>query len=238
MTKYAFVSEQAYTELQDELKKSYDLILIGKNSKCYEAVAKHADIQMLTVGKHLFVDQSIETNKGRWLIRSNPDFLHILSSDLSSKYPGSVPFNAKVHDSVFIHHLEITQTEILDHVDGEKYEKIHVNQGYTNCSLILLPDRKGISADKGIYDTLTRHKFDILFIREGYILLEGMTHGFIGGCCGLDDDRVYVNGDLNYHPDGERIRAYIEASGMKLFEVKNQVLRDIGSIVFWEAEDV
>lgn len=237
MTRFAFASNDIYDLLKDVLKRDVELVLLGENRKCYKAVAKHPDIQMLVVDHHLFVDRSLEADRGSWVTRTNPQYLHILDSNLGPKYPNSVPFNGKIYNKTFIHNLKVTSPDVLKFLEERSYDTIQVNQGYTNCSLLMLPGRRGITADKGIYKKLLDSNYDILLIEEGHILLKGMDYGFIGGCCGMDDHKIYINGDLDSHPDGQRMRSYIMASEMEVIEVKNQPLFDIGSIVFWEAED-
>ncbi len=237
MIRYAFASNDMYDYLQAELKKDFELVLLDENNKCYKSVAKHPDIQMLAVDHHLFVDQSLVPDRRSWISGTNPEYLHILASNLGPKYPDSVPFNGKIYKKSFIHNLKATSPEILMFLEENGYDKIHVNQGYTNCSLIMLPGGRGISADKGISDRLKENYYDILLIEEGHIILKGMEYGFIGGCCGVYNHKIYVNGDLDSHPDGQRMRSFMTASEMEIFEVKDQPLTDIGSIVFWEAED-
>jgi len=232
--KYVFVSEDLYKALEEKLKASYTLVTLAANDKCYLAVAKHSDIQMINIDGRLYVDDSLYDEFPVDLKKHTQ--VRFIKSQLGNRYPLSVSFNASVFSHVLIHNTNYTAKQVLS--DPSIKEKIHVKQGYTNCSLCMLKETIGITSDKGIYKSLSRLDYKILLIKEGYIHLKDMKHGFIGGCIGVTKDKVYVNGDLNRHPDGDAMIDLIQACNLKLIQVDGKDLVDIGSMVFWQAKSL
>ncbi len=243
MINYCFLSEECYSELTSELTSKYSVIFVESHANCYKAVNKHADIQMIVIDSILFIDDKIklknvslcDVDKKQIKIHKHCN-IKLINSQLRNRYPLSVPFNGKYLEKIFIHNLNYTQKEVLDYLKDIDSELIHVNQGYTGCSLLMLNNRKGITADKGIYNSLSKKNFEILLINKGDIILESMDAGFIGGCCGVHDNIVYINGDLNFHSDGKKIRKFVNEADYQIYEVIGKPLKDIGSVIFWEGQ--
>jgi hypothetical protein len=64
------------------------------------------------------------------------------------------------------------------------------------------------------------------------ILLPGFPHGFFGGCCGVLEDKVFINGSLDQFPEVEKVRQYLEDLGYGIVELAEGPLVDVGSILF------
>ena len=79
-----------------------------------------------------------------------------------------------------------------------------------------------------------RTAISVLLIEPGHINLPGYNTGFIGGCTGLDfiHNELIFNGDLSLHPDGDRIREFVESHGVTIKDFPGRPLTDIGSIIF------
>jgi len=207
--------------------------------KTYKSISTHPDIQMTMINHQLFIDHDSWENLK--CIEANTDILNelkptIINTNLGNRYPLSVPFNGKFLENTWIHHLDFTDGTILDYLKKSNMKLLHTNQGYSGCSLLLLPNKKGITSDPGLAKVLRNNGFEIVLIHEGHIILDGLEHGFIGGCCGYYNNVVYIHGDLNTHPDGMKIREFILKQHIKIIEVKNFPLTDIGSILFHEGE--
>lgn len=231
-----FVSEEIYTELEKQLPDHIEVIHIKANSKCYESISKHPDVQLMAADNVLFLDNQVmfsDIRQKEKIMLQYKDRIKVLDSGLGDRYPQSVVFNGKIENHVFIHNLKYTDKIILEYVNQIGMEKLHVNQGYTNCSLLLFGDKNGITSDVGIFKQL-QDFYDLLLIEDGKIKLPGLEHGFIGGCCGVFENIVYVNGDLSMHPDGDVMREKIKQASCEIVEVKGKPLLDIGGLIFWK----
>jgi len=234
-----FVSKNITDQLLINLTTIGDVIFVPELDKVYKSISTHPDIQMTIINCQLFIDDdswvnmnSIDVNKDK-LNRLKPT---IITTNLGNQYPLSVLFNGKFLENTWIHHLDYTDGTILDYLKKSNMKLLHTNQGYSGCSLLLLPNKKGITSDLGLAKVLRNNGFEIELIHEGHISLDGLEHGFIGGCCGYYNNVVYIHGDLNTHPDGIKIREFILKQHIDISEVKNFPLTDIGSILFYRGE--
>ena len=97
---------------------------------------------------------------------------------------------------------------------------VHVDQGYCRCNLLPLKDDCFITSDEGIYkvsrdsisETPSRRSISEIHLNVSPqdILLEGFPHGFFGGCCGVWEDKVFINGSLEFLQEGEKVREFLE----------------------------
>jgi hypothetical protein len=77
-----------------------------------------------------------------------------------------------------------------------------------------------------------RCHLNILYVAPAGIKLEGFPHGFFGGCCGVWEDKVFLNGSLLHYPEGEKVRQYLKDLGYGIVELSDGPLLDVGSILF------
>ena len=120
------------------------------------------------------------------------------------------------------------------HISGylkERFEVIHVNQGYARCSAAMLSDGAFITSDAGISRALRSLGKDVLEITPGHIALDGYPYGFIGGAGGLLADGTYLFfGDPLTHPDGEKMLSFAREHKIKTATLQGH-LQDHGSLV-------
>jgi hypothetical protein len=69
-----------------------------------------------------------------------------------------------------------------------------------------------------------------LWVNPKDITLDGFPHGFFGGCCGVWEEKVFINGSLNCYKDGEKVRNLLSNLNYKIIELNIGPLVDIGSI--------
>ena len=70
-----------------------------------------------------------------------------------------------------------------------------------------------------------------LLISAGHIDLPGYKYGFIGGATGRFMDMVLFTGNIDGHPDRNRIHEFIKSRGLKAKILSNHRLLDTGSIL-------
>jgi hypothetical protein len=243
--KLCLVSSGTYEELKAQLIKFGQVLVVPDTDKCYNAINYHVDIHLFHMNEIIFIDRDTfsklysDLNEYKPVVYDSRLETYLfgqyqikpIDSILANRYPLSVCFNAKSYGNTFVHNLSMTEPLIMDYVKNKKMKTIHVKQGYTGCSLVLLNEKCGITSDKGIYRQLVRHGTNVLLIREGFIELNGFEHGFIGGATGIFDKTVIFNGDSLMHPDGEAIESFIFAQGYSIIKVKGKVLKDVGSAI-------
>ena len=202
-----------------------------KIDSLYDAISTHADIQIHYLGNNRFIcaPEAFEHYKkqlpcGFELIRG--------SKTLSGKYPHDIAYNAAVLKKYVICNSACTAIEILSEYKSMSKEILNVRQGYSKCSICVVNGNAIITSDRGISKESAAHKIDVLGIETGHIKLNNLDYGFIGGTTGLVKENVLaVNGDINTHPDAERIKEFCEKHNVELFPLKDGILEDIGTII-------
>lgn len=239
---WAFASDKILPKIAEEIEKKAKLFRLQALPTVYEAVCQHADIQMMMIEDRIFFDEEAyhllgQNQMNHHLIKEMEklgDKIVLVKGRLGKAYPKSVAFNGKYCEGTFIHHLMYSAPEITDYCLYLNIERIHVQQGYTGCSLFLLPSRHAITSDLGIEKALKAKGYEVLRIEEGHIHLEGLPYGFIGGCMGVLNKLVFVNGNLYTHPNGKQIIDFIDQQGYQIIMDETcQTLNDIGSILFY-----
>ena len=204
-----YISEYANVSLISYLEKNDNEICFIKDNNSYNAVKTHADMCMCQFRDKLFKGDLRKIGK---------------------KYPKDIIYNAVVVGKYFIHNLNYTDPELIKTADKLNLIKISVNQGYTKCNVLPVGDSAIITSDKGI-EKICRGILDVLLIEKGHILLPGMNYGFIGGCSGEICNEIIFNGNLEKHPDFNKIIKFIEKRGKRAKWFTNYPLTDIGSIL-------
>ena len=110
--------------------------------------------------------------------------------------------------------------------------QLNVNQGYTRCNLLALDEHNFITSDFGIKRVLEENGCNVFYVDPHQIALPGHDHGFFPGCCGLVDDCVVVCGSLKHLKECKELRKFIRRNNMKITELYDGVLVDVGSIFF------
>ena len=154
------------------------------------------------------------------------------------KYPETCHYNAVGIDNILIHNLLHTDSSILE-LYGQMWTKsvqLNVNQGYTRCNLLALNEKNYITSDFGIKKVLKENGFNVFYVDPHQILLPGHDHGFFPGCCGLVDDSVVVCGALKHLKDCKELKKFIRRNNMKIIELYDGELVDVGSIFFIQNE--
>ena len=269
-----FVSELACAPLRQALESTGHTVYTVKPSDVvYDAISSHPDIYMCRIKNVLVIDDAIQTEPN--LREQYMDELEEKSEDFSEtpiipalrpddtkghivfemggigyEYPFDIAYNAAVTDRFFIHNTEWTSPSLLDRARDAGLDISSVRQGYTKCSCVVAGKRGLITADEGIYRTVSAYNemvleeldaeageasddtLDVLLVEKGHVALEGFEYGFLGGASGCVENTVYFNGDLSEHPDFDRICRFIEAQGCRLEYFKGEPLTDIGSIIY------
>ena len=206
-------------------KLGIEMILSYRSENLHPAVCSHPDMTIIHLGGNKFVcaPDAYEYYKS---VLPDAEIIKGMVG-LKPEYPYDVPYNITLLGNfVFMN----TATEQAKVFKGEKI--INVRQGYTKCSICIVNENAIITADAGIYKAAVENGIDALLISPGHIELPGMNYGFIGGATGLIAQNILtVNGEINTHPDGDKIAEFCESHGVKIIPLKRGAIRDIGSVL-------
>jgi hypothetical protein len=204
-----------------------EVIDLSTENITYAAISGHPDVFCCPVGETLVVSPALlkeyteifTVNAIKWVFGAKPN---------GFSYPNSACYNAVVTDHFLIHNLTITDPKILELAGTRK--QIHVNQGYTRCNLLPLPDNIFITSDNGIHAVLSREGIEVLYVNPQGIQLKGFPHGFIGGVCGVSGRNILITGNLSKYTEGQKIRDFLSLHSLTPVELYDGPLIDGGSI--------
>jgi len=115
---------------------------------------------------------------------------------------------------------------------NEGKEFIPLPQAYTRCSLIHLCENNYITSDKGIEKVLLKKGFSCFYFHPGEIRIPGHNNGFIGGTAGVWRKRIFFNGNIELHADGQRLKEHLLNLGLEIICLSDEYLYDGGCIFF------
>ncbi len=234
MRRFYLVSTDANEAFKAYLKQKGTVIEVPRDSRVYPAIASHSDIFACTINNRLFIDSELADSLKKNSI-ALPGKTTVLKGLVKGKYPGTIPFNNRQAGSLVIHHLDHMPEEIRRYCASENLEPVHVNQGYTGCSTLVLDETHLITADRGIAKTAGEKGVDCLIISPGSIRLLDQMEGFIGGAAAVVDGEVLFHGTLESHKDRVKIKGFIEKAGLSWRSLGDMPLTDMGGVVQWQA---
>ncbi len=225
------VSEQANEILKEYLRKrTYHIIEIKSTNHVYEAVSSHGDMYVCKIGNTAIIAPEQLEYVCCELDMNKIDYETGVSK-LGYKYPENIKYNGVWLGSYFIHNVKYTDKKILAEANKKVLDIIDVKQGYTKCNIVAVDHGSVITSDIGIATQLKKFEIDVLLIRPGYVRLKGFEYGFLGGASGRVGNDIIFNGNLEIHPDYQKIIDFIGSKGLGTIFFREYPLEDIGSII-------
>jgi len=215
-----------------------DVFELESSGIVYDSISGHPDIFMFQKD-HLVI---IAPNSPKALIEELKKYrIPFLrgKEKLGMKFPETVWYNANCTSEYLIHHPKYTsscilrQTTQLPRGRADK-QFLSVPQAYTRCNLLSLPDGSFITSDEGIEKSLKQYDLEVHYFNSKDILLNGQSHGFLGGALGIFKNEVFIIGSLNHYSEGDKLKELLNSKSLKYHELYNGPLIDGGGIFFLE----
>lgn len=200
---------------------------------CLEApVSAHADMSMINIGKKWFIADDIHNiftffGDNRAVKRNKVKAGELLL------YPENAQFNAAVVGKSLLCCTKSVDKIIVEYAKNNGYNIICVKQGFTKCSVCVVSDNAIITEDCGIAKACKQNGIDVLLLQTHSVRLNGYDYGFIGGCSGNFNRKVYFSGCIESHPEYLDIRDFCKVHGVKPISMSDEPLYDVGSILFY-----
>lgn len=231
--RYVIIDYKASDEILNYLKKlNIEPILTIKCEELQEPVDGHPDMVIHPVDFKTFIvapnvydyyrnvleDKSIKVIKG--------------GKTLSRNYPEDIAYNVARIGRYAVHNTKHTDQVLKYYLEEADIEFIHVNQGYSKCSLAALGENKALTSDLVLHEKLKSYNIDCMYINPKVVLLQGYNHGFIGGCAGLINDTIFLStgkiGDKNILSS---LKQFIKSAGYIYDEASSGQIVDLGSLI-------
>ncbi len=230
MNAIAIINPETPEEVIINLKKhDFKPVKIEKTELVSEYLAGHPDLQIFPYKKTIFCHPDISADFLKKI--ENYADIKICSTKLTHYYPNDIPYNILYIPGFALHKINHTEQEIKMHLDKDSVNFLNVNQGYTKCSCIPAGNSI-ITADESIYKKCSESRIKALKISTGYVNLPGYKYGFLGGASGVFENRLYLTGNLENHPDKLNIEKFAESINSDIFYLSDSDPIDIGSIFF------
>ena len=219
-------------EARETLSKMGPVTWLEPSDKAYPSISSHPDIFFFCKDERHCDSVICAKNVDIYL----PPEIEVIKGEkeVGKKYPDTVPYNAVGVGNTLIHNMLYTDLSIkkLYGKISTKSAQLSVNQGYTRCNLLALDEHNYITSDMGIKRVLEANGCDVFYVDPHQIVLPGQDYGFFPGCCGLVDDTVVVCGALKHLKECKELRKFIRRNRMKIIELYDGELVDVGSIFF------
>lgn len=214
-----------------ELKRNQiDLISPSPCHNLPQSLAEHADILCTHLGGSSFFLAEGQNEMTMALKKIGGKIEEKIP--IGAAYPQDVPLNTAImKNSVFLNPFTASK-KIIDFYIKNRYNRIKVRQGYTKCSIAIVSEDALMTEDAGIYQAAIKNGFDVLLVSSGFVRLRGYAYGFLGGCCGkLSKDSLCFNGQIERHPDYQKMRAFAREHQVWLYSLSRASLYDNGGIL-------
>lgn len=216
-------------EAKQKLQRFGEIVFLKTENIVYDAISGHPDIFFCQVNHKLIIAPNLP-EKYKVLLKEKAIEFEEGEEKVGLKFPETAKYNVVATDKYLMHNFRYTDSKILEFQDN--LNPVHLNQGYSRCNLLPLKDDHFITSDEGIFRILQNLNLKVLLVRPDDILLQGMNHGFFGGCCGAFEDTVYIIGSLSKFKDGQKVRDFLLKLDYRIVELYDGPLFDGGSLFF------
>ncbi|MDR0363500.1 MAG: hypothetical protein LBH92_00520 [Bacteroidales bacterium] len=215
---------------KNRLETLGEILWMETQPSTYFAIAAHPDIFYCQIGATIVAAPNAPRRITEKLIDNNISLI-TGCHEIGSQHPETTFYNAVFTKSLFIHNTKLSDDAL--HSFTASREIVFTSQGYTRCNLIPLTETSFLTSDRNIEKALLKRNMETLFVEPKEILLPGVNHGFIGGCCGIFDKKLIVIGSFDRHSQGKMIRYFIENQEIEIIELYEGALWDGGGILFF-----
>jgi len=234
MVRLVLVDGRISPEIEEALRnKGINVIKTLNLQGVYEAVSCHPDIMLHHLGGKRVVYAPGTHGDVLAALRNYGFQLVKGSTGLSFKYPYNIAYNAARVGGFVFHNLKYTDPVLKRELVNAGIEPVHVNQGYSKCSVAVVDSRSIITADAGIAGAAGKKGIDCLLLEpdEG-IVLPGLNCGFIGGSTGLiSSNKLAVAGEISFLKSFHSILEFLNKRGIEVISLSQGHVLDIGSII-------
>ncbi len=219
-------SKQAIDNLREFVE---DLFTFQTCGLVDNSISGHPDIFIYQDSRQLVVAPNSPEELFEFLDSHNSVYVRG-ERDVGDGPDKSVQYNCLGTADFLFHKSGYTDPAIL-RVNRDK-EFIHLPQAYTRCSLVHLCGDNYLTSDRGIEKVLLLMGLSCFYFSPEEITIRDHNNGFIGGAIGIWGKRIFFNGDVKLHADGQRLREYLTGLDFDIVNLSDEHLYDGGCIFF------
>lgn len=231
--RYVIIDYRVSEEILNYLKNlNIEPIKTLKCSDLQEPVDGHPDMVIHPVNYNTFVIapnvydyyRNVLEDKGIKVIKGG--------KTLNRNYPEDIAYNVARIGRYAVHNTKHTDQVLKYYLEEAGIEFIHVNQGYTKCSISTVSENKALTSDFLIHEKLISYNIDCLYINPKVVYLRGYNNGFIGGCTGLINEKIFLStGKIFDENISVSLKKFIQSSGYMYEEASKEQITDLGTLI-------
>jgi len=231
--RYVIIDYRASEEILNYLKKlNIEPIKSIKCNELHEPVAGHPDMVIFPIDFKTFVAAPNVYDYYRNVLGSLGIKVIKGGKTLSRNYPEDIAYNVARIGRYALHNTKHTDQVLKYYLEEAGIQFIHVNQGYTKCSIAPVSDNKALTSDFLIHEKLISYNIDCMYIDPKVVYLKGYNNGFIGGCTGLINEKIFLStGKIFDENISVSLREFIQSSGYIYDEASKQQITDLGTLI-------
>ena len=231
--RYVIIDYRASKEILNYLKNlNIEPIKTIKCPDLQEPVDGHPDMVIHPVDYKSFVIAPNVYEYYRNVLESKGIKVIKGGKTLSRNYPEDIAYNVARIGRYAVHNTKHTDQVLKYYLEEAGIEFIHVNQGYTKCSIAPVSDNKALTSDFLIHEKLISYNIDCLYINPKVVYLKGYDNGFIGGSTGLINEKIFLStGKIFDENISVSLKEFIQSSGYLYDEATSEQITDLGTLI-------
>ncbi|MDF2950041.1 MAG: hypothetical protein K0R07_2088 [Sedimentibacter sp.] len=220
-------------EIVDYLKKlNIEPIKTIKCTDIQEPVDGHPDMVIHPIDFETFVVAPNVYDYYRNVLENKSIKVIKGGKTLCRNYPEDIAYNVARIGRYAVHNLQHTDQVLKYYLEEAGIEFIHVNQGYSKCSIAAVNDNKALTSDLTLHEKLKSYNIDCMFINPEVVNLKGYNYGFIGGCTGLINEKIFLStGKILDKNILNPLKEFIRSAGYIYDEASSGQIIDLGSLI-------
>ncbi len=231
--RYVIIDYRASKEILNYLKNlNIEPIKTIKCPDLQEPVDGHPDMVIHPVDYKSFVIAPNVYEYYRNVLESKGIKVIKGGKTLSRNYPEDIAYNVARIGRYAVHNTKHTDQVLKYYLEEAGIEFIHVNQGYTKCSIAAVSENKALTSDFLIHEKLISYNIDCLYINPKVVYLKGYDNGFIGGCTGLINEKIFLStGKIFDENISVSLKKFIQLNGYMYDEASSEQITDLGTLI-------
>ncbi len=227
---FAIIDSRSSKEVINNLREYIeDLFEFETYGLTCNSISGHPDIFIYQYNNQLVLAPNAPVGLFEFLEKHNIIYVRG-KREVGSELYNSVQYNCLSTPDFLFHKSGYTDPAILKINKAKEF--IPLPQAYTRCSLVHLDENYYLTSDRGIEKVLIRKGLSCFYFNPEEITIRDHDNGFIGGAVGIRGKRIFFNGNVELHADGQRLKEHLLNLGFEIVNLSDQYLYDGGYIFF------
>jgi len=227
---FAIIDSRSQNDVVNNLREYVeDLFEFETYGITRNSIAGHPDIFIYQDNNQLVIAPNAQAELFEFLNNHNLTYVKG-KREVGGELYNSVQYNCLSTPDFLFHKSGYTDPAILEINKAKEF--ISLPQAYTRCSLVHLCEDNYMTSDRGIERVLIGKGLSCFYFNPEEITIRDHDKGFIGGAVGIRDKRIFFNGNVELHADGQRLKEHLLNLGLEIVNLSDQYLYDGGCMFF------